>query len=188
MQDWIADKIKKIEAAFTDDYCRDIERVADLLVSTFESGHTLYICGNGGSAADAQHIAAELVGRFSFDRPGLRAFTLTTDTSFLTAWSNDHEFETVFSRQVESFGKAGDILLAISTSGKSNNVLLAMKAAKQIGMTTIGLAGNSGGAMMDLIDYPLVVSIQETPCIQEIHLITYHRICDMVESKLFKSR
>jgi D-sedoheptulose 7-phosphate isomerase len=163
-----------------------VEQVVDLIVSTFKSGKTLYICGNGGSAADAQHIAAELVGRFSFNRPGLRAVALTTDTSFLTAWSNDNDFETVFSRQIESFGKTGDVLLAISTSGRSKNVILAVKAAKQIGMTTIGLVGNSGGTMIELIDYPLVVTAQETACIQEVHLITYHYICGLIESKLFR--
>ncbi len=186
MQELIIRRIQDIESAFTDSYCSSVHRVVDLIVSAFKSGYSLYTCGNGGSAADAQHIAAELVGRFAFDRPGLRAFALTTDTSFLTAWSNDYEYETIFSRQVESFGKAGDLLLGLSTSGNSKNVILAMESAKKVGMSTIALLGNSGGAMADLVDYPLIVSFQETPCIQEIHLITYHYICNQVELKLFR--
>lgn len=187
LEDWVEYRIQSIQAAFTEDYCKAIAKVVEQLVSAFQAGHTLYICGNGGSAADAQHISAELMGRFSFDRPGLRAIALTTDTSLLTAWSNDREFETVFSRQVLSLGRPGDILWGISTSGKSKNVILALKAAKQQGMTTVGLVGSSGGAMQELVDYPLFVPHQETARIQEIHLITYHRICEQVELKLFKN-
>ena len=162
-----------------------IDKVTNLLVSRFKAEHSLLICGNGGSAADAQHIAAEFVGRFQFDRPGLPAIALATNPATVTAWSNDHEFETIFARQVECFGKPGDILWALSTSGRSRNVIKALKAAKEKGLITIGMAGNDGGMMSSMIDYPLFVSEKQTAYVQEIHLITYHRICEQVEAQLF---
>ena len=143
------------------------------------------ICGNGGSAADAQHIAAEFVGRFHLERKGLPAIALCSNPATLTAWSNDYEFETVFARQVEAFGQPGDILWGISTSGKSANVLRALETAKAMGLTTIGMAGNDGGLMAALSDYPLFVGQNNTPYTQEIHLISYHRICEQVEAQLF---
>lgn len=178
-------KINCLQESFNENYCDDIDRVIDVVVSTFKSGHTLFICGNGGSAADAQHIAAEFVGRFQMERPGLPAMALGTNPATLTAWSNDHSFETIFSRQVESFGKNGDVLWVLSTSGKSKNVLLALKTAKERGLITIGMAGNNGGMMNNLIDYPLFIQEKNTPFVQEIHLMTYHRICEQVEAQLF---
>jgi len=182
---WAKDTIEQIAAAFIDEYGQAIDHVVDLLVNRFQSGKTLLICGNGGSAADAQHIAAEFVGRFLAERRGLPAIALAANVATLTAWSNDHEFETVFSRQVESFGKPGDVLWGISTSGRSKNVILALQTAQRMGITTIGMAGNNGGALQDFVDYPLFVSQSQTPRVQEIHLITYHRICEQVESQLF---
>jgi D-sedoheptulose 7-phosphate isomerase len=182
---WVKDKIKGLEAAFTPDYCQAIDSVVTLIVSSFEQGNKLLICGNGGSASDAQHIVAEFIGKFNINRRGLPAIALSTNPAILTAWTNDHEFETVFSRQVESLGKPGDILWGISTSGKSKNVIRALEAAKQQGIITIGMTGNNGGITRDLVDYPLFVEAQYTPLVQEIHVITYHRICEQVELQLF---
>lgn len=185
MNYWIQDRLKCIEESFTPEYCGAIEQASSLIKARFQSGHTLLVCGNGGSSAAAQHIAAEFIGRFQMDRKGLPAISLSNNPATLTAWCNDHEFETVFSRQVESLGKPGDILWAISTSGKSENVIQALKTAKSSGLITIGMAGNHGGVMSDWVDYPLFVSEEQTPFIQEIHLITYHRICEQVEHQLF---
>ncbi|MBL1210349.1 D-sedoheptulose 7-phosphate isomerase [Geminocystis sp. GBBB08] len=185
MNSWVQKRLQCLEESFNEEYCQDIDKVIDILASRFQTGHTLLICGNGGSAADAQHIAAEFVGRFQLNRPGLPAIALGTNPATLTAWSNDHEFETIFARQVQSFGKAGDILWVLSTSGKSPNVIQALKVAKERGLITIGMAGNNGGMMNGLIDYPLFVREKNTPYIQEIHLITYHRICEQVEAQLF---
>lgn len=182
---WIKERLNSIEEAFNPKYCREIERVTSLLTSHFQKGHNLLICGNGGSAADAQHIAAEFVGRFQFDRPGLPAIALGTNPATLTAWGNDHEFETIFARQVQSLGKTGDLLWVLSTSGRSRNILHALKAAKEKGLITIGMAGNNGGMLSSLIDYPLFVQEKHTPYVQEIHLMTYHRICERVEAELF---
>ena len=185
MQDWMLNRIQSIESAFTEDYCQSIDRVIEEITQTFKSGHKLLICGNGGSAADAQHIAGELVGRFLKIRKGLPAIAIVSDSATMTAIANDLGGEYIFSRQVEALGQAGDMLWAISTSGKSENILFAMQTAKQMGMSSIGLAGNNGGLMTDLTDYPLFVSTKETPRIQEIHLLTYHYICEKVEEKVF---
>jgi D-sedoheptulose 7-phosphate isomerase len=182
---WIEDKLSRFTEAFTDDYCKSINVVADVITNCFQNGNTLFICGNGGSASDAQHIAAEFIGRFLLERKGLPAIALASNPAVLTAWSNDHEFETVFSRQLEALGKPKDILWAISTSGKSQNVVLALETAKKIGLKTIGMTGNNGGILQSLADYSLFVEATHTPLVQEIHVITYHRICEQVESKLF---
>jgi D-sedoheptulose 7-phosphate isomerase len=184
VQDWVLNRIQSIESAFTEGYCQSIDRVIDQLTLTFKSGHKLLICGNGGSAADAQHIAGELVGRFLQVRKGLPAIAIVSDSATMTAIANDMGSEYIFARQVEALGNAGDMLWAISTSGKSKNILLAMETAKQIGMSTICLAGNCGGLMTNLTDYPLFVETQETPRIQEVHLLTYHYICEKVEDKI----
>lgn len=185
MNYWFKKRLQSLEKAFNPTYCLAIDQVINLLASRFQTEHSLLICGNGGSAADAQHIAAEFVGRFQFDRPGLPAIALGTNPATLTAWSNDHEFETIFAREVECFGKAGDILWALSTSGRSRNVIRALKVAKERGLITIGMAGNDGGMMSSMVDYPLFVSEKNTAHVQEIHLITYHRICEQVEAQLF---
>lgn len=185
MSDWIQKRIKCIETAFDDHYCRAIAEVTDLMVKQFRVGKKLLICGNGGSAADSQHIAAELVGRFQFNREALPAIALTCNTSTLTAVSNDYNFDRVFSRQVEALGQAGDMVWGLSTSGKSSNVLHALKCAKDRGLITIGMAGNQGGLFPEFADYPLFVAEKNTPYVQEIHLITYHQICEQIEAKLF---
>lgn len=185
MSYWIQKRLKCIETAFNEDYCQAIDQVTNLMVRQFQAGKKLLICGNGGSAADSQHIAAEFVGRFHLNRQALPAIALSTNASILTAVSNDYSFDVVFSRQVEALGQEGDILWGLSTSGKSSNVLHALKRAKDMGLITVGMAGNSGGLFSEFADYPLFVAEKNTPYIQELHLITYHQICEEVEAKLF---
>lgn len=182
---WIEDRLKSIEEAFTPNYYQAIDQVIKMIIKCFQNEHTLFVCGNGGSAADAQHITAEFVGKFLLDRKGLSAITLGVNPAILTAWTNDHEFETVFSRQLQALGKPGDLLWIISTSGKSPNIISALETAKKMGISTIGMVGNNGGITNHLVDYALFVENKHTPRIQEIHLLTYHYICEQVESYLF---
>jgi D-sedoheptulose 7-phosphate isomerase len=163
-----------------------IVKAAWIIADCFQQGNKLLICGNGGSAADAQHIAAEFVNRLSgdFDRPGLPAIALTTDTSFLTAYANDCGYEGVFERQVATLGKRGDILLAISTSGNSVNVIKAVSAAGDHGLITIGLSGE-GGRLTELVDCAVVVKSRDTQHVQECLLTIEHGICLVVEQALF---
>jgi len=185
MAEWIQQRLRCLELAFDENYCRAMVQVIDLLQQQLRQGHKLLLCGNGGSAADAQHIAAELVGRFLFHRAALPAIALTTNASSVTAIANDYSFDVVFARQVEALGQPGDILWGLSTSGKSANVLHALKTAKDLGLYTIGMAGNQGGMLREFADYPLFVRETNTPYIQEIHLITYHHICEQLEAQLF---
>lgn len=158
-----------------------IAQVADLLIGCYERGRTLFLCGNGGSAADAQHIAAEFTGRFLRKRKPLPAVALTTDTSAMTAISNDFGFESIFERQLRALAREGDVLLAISTSGNSPNVVNALQAAREIGCVTIALTGHDGGQMKDCADHLLVVPSTETPRIQELHIVVGHILCDLVD-------
>ncbi len=166
----------------------DILTIADTLAGSFRSGNKLLLCGNGGSAADCQHIAAELVIRLSHDvqRPALPAIALTTDSSNLTAGGNDIGFENVFARSVEGLGNKGDVLLAISTSGNSPNILKAVKAAKDKGMKTVGFLGGTGGKLISEVDNYLVIPSANTQRIQEGHITAAHIICELVERELFK--
>lgn len=150
-------------------------------------GNKLLLCGNGGSAADCQHVAGEFINRFLIDRPGLPAIALTTDTSVITAIGNDFSFELIFSRQVEALGKAGDVLLAISTSGNSADVLSALDAAARQQMSIIGLTGEGGGKMAGRCDWLLAVPDRRTPLIQEIHLACEHLLCKLVDYFLFEN-
>lgn len=150
-------------------------------LDALKNGNKLLIAGNGGSAADAQHFAAELVGRFLVDRKALPAVALTVDSSALTAIGNDYGFEQIFSRQVEALGSGGDVLFLISTSGNSTNLLRAAEAARQKGVTTVGLTGESGGKLKGLVDHCLCVPSSHTPRIQEMHLLLEHVICDELE-------
>lgn len=159
--------------------------VCNLFVKTYKSGNKVLIAGNGGSAADAQHFAGELVSRFYFDRPPLRAIALTTDTSVLTAIGNDYGYDDIFARQIRAHGDAGDIFLAITTSGNSANILKAIAACKEMGIAVIGLTGELGGKIKGLCDHCICVPSQSTPRIQECHLIIEHTICAYVESELF---
>lgn len=166
----------------------EIARAGEALASALKSGHKALACGNGGSAADSQHFAAELVGRFERERPGLPAIALTTDSSALTAIANDYDFDRVFSKQVEALGNAGDVLLAISTSGNSKNVVEAMKAAQARGLVVIALTGRDGGAMRKMVrqnDFHLNVAHPRTMRVQEIHLLVVHCLCEVVDNVIF---
>lgn len=163
----------------------DIEEATKVIIAAFEKKHKVLLAGNGGSAADAQHIAAELVNRFYFNRPGLPAIALTTDTSILTAVGNDHGFSNLFSRQINAIGNEGDVFIGISTSGNSPNIIEALKYCKEEKIITIGLTGSSGITMKELCDICISVPSDETPRIQEIHILIGHIICSIVEEKLF---
>jgi D-sedoheptulose 7-phosphate isomerase len=160
--------------------------ISQSIAQCFQRGNKLLLCGNGGSAADAQHVAAEFVNRFRFDRPALPAIALTTDTSILTAIGNDSSFEFVFSRQVEAFAVKGDILVGISTSGSSANVLKALDVARTKGVVTVGFTGENGKKIMDeKCDYCLVIPSSNTARIQECHEFVWHFVCGVVENKIF---
>lgn len=163
-----------------------ILKIAQWVLETTQKGGKVLLCGNGGSAADSQHIACELVGKLSKERKGLPAIALTTDTSILTAISNDWEFEKVFSRQVEALGKKGDLLIAISTSGKSPNILKAVETANQWGMKTVALTGFDGGPLKDLADLTLIVHSEDVQRIQEAHITIGHIISDLVEREVIE--
>lgn len=158
---------------------------AETIVDTLRKGGKVLIAGNGGSAADAQHIAGEFVSRFNYDRPGLAAIALTTDTSILTAIGNDYGYERLFSRQVQALGREGDVFIGITTSGNSANVLEALKTAKDAGLTTIGFTGSTGGKMAGICDITLRMPSPETPKIQEGHIAIGHIICGLVEAAMF---
>ena len=160
--------------------------IAERITGAMKSGGKLLLAGNGGSAADAQHIAAEFVGRFINDRAPLPAIALTTDTSALTAISNDYGFEQVFARQVAGLGQRGDVLLALSTSGRSANILAALRTARERGLLTIGFTGTRGEALGALCDHLLVAPSDDTPVIQQIHLAVAHGICDEIEQSLMR--
>jgi D-sedoheptulose 7-phosphate isomerase len=162
-----------------------IEAVVALCVSSFRKGNKVMFCGNGGSAADAQHLAAELSGKFYYDRAPLPAEALHVNTSYLTAVANDYSFDEVFARIVKGTGKSGDVLIALSTSGNSKNVILALQAAREAGITTVGLTGASGGRMKPLCDHLIHVPSDDTPRIQEAHILIGHIVCQLVESALF---
>jgi len=166
--------------------CQALEAAARTCIASLQGGGKILLCGNGGSAADAQHIAGELVSRFNFDRPGLAAVALTTDTSILTAIGNDYGYERLFERQVQALGRRGDVLIAYSTSGQSPNILRALHAARAAGLMTIGFTGNRGGPMPALCDHLLAVPAADTPKIQEGHLVLGHILCGLIESTLFQ--
>lgn len=164
-----------------------LEVVSQACIVCYRAGGKILLAGNGGSAADAQHIAGEFVSRFAFDRPGLPAIALTTDTSILTAIGNDYGYEKLFARQVQAHGQKGDVFIGYSTSGKSPNILMAMKEARERGLITVGLTGNRGGPMLELCDHLLEVPSSQTPKIQEGHLVMGHIICGLVESAIFRA-
>ncbi len=164
----------------------EVHKVAQACVDAYKKGNKVILAGNGGSAADAQHIAAEFVSRFKFDRPGLPSISLATDTSMITAIGNDYGYENVFKRQLEANGKKGDIFFAITTSGNSENIITAIEAAKKMGIKTVGFLGKTGGKINGSTDYTLNVPCTETALIQESHIMLGHMICDFVERSIFK--
>jgi D-sedoheptulose 7-phosphate isomerase len=190
LQDFIAGELRKtasvIGALVADaGLARTIETVARLCAKALRDGNKLLLAGNGGSAADAQHLAAELVSRFYFDRPGLAAVALTTDTSALTAIGNDYGFERLFARQVDALGRKGDVFIGLSTSGNSPNILKALDEARLKGLVTVGLTGRGGGKMAALCDHCLRMPSSETPRIQEGHIVVGHTLCALVEREMF---
>lgn len=162
-----------------------VQEVALKCVEVYKNGNKTLIAGNGGSAADAQHIAGEFVSRFYFDRPGLASIALTTDTSIMTAIGNDYGYEKLFSRQVQANGVKGDMFIGISTSGNSVNVIEALKECKEKGIITVGLTGEKGGKMSEMCDYCIRVPSNETPRVQEAHILIGHIICAVVEEAIF---
>lgn len=162
-----------------------IKEVAELVTDAYKNGFKTLLAGNGGSAADAQHIAGEFVSRFYFDRPGLPSIALSTDTSILTAIGNDYGFDKLFERQVQAQGVTGDVFIGISTSGNSKNIIKALLACKEKGIKTVGLTGQSGGSMAELCDFCIKVPSMETPRIQESHILIGHIICCIVEEAIF---
>jgi len=175
----------EVMSAIERDLTPRIAETVSLLAKAFRAGNKLLVMGNGGSAADAQHLAAEIVGRFKMERRGLPAIALTTDSSILTAVGNDYGFDAVFTRQIEALAAPGDVVIGISTSGTSRNVKAALELARTRGCRTVGLLGRDGGTIAGLVDLPLVVPSCETPRIQEGHITIIHIVCDLLEQELF---
>lgn len=184
MQEEIKNEFAEIIRCFTalDRNIPEIEKAVAMCVETLRAGNKIMFCGNGGSAADAQHLAAELVGRYKKNRRALAGLALTTDTSNLTAISNDYSYDEVFSRQIEGLGRPGDVLYALSTSGNSRNVVLAMELARTMGIQTIALTGESGGLMKPLADIAICVPAKTSNHIQEMHIAVGHLICGYIEN------
>lgn len=191
IEDYILEQIKSskyvIEKMLDDQLLRiQLKSAVLACVECLRVNGKILLAGNGGSAADAQHMAGEFVSRFYFDRPGLSAVALTVDTSILTAIGNDYGYDRLFSRQVQALGNRGDVLICYSTSGRSPNIIRALEEARRKGLVCIGFTGNKGGPMIDLCDYLLAVPSDDTPKIQEGHLVLGHILCGLVEKKIFK--
>jgi len=178
----------KQEILNSTDFIKKIEAVSDLLIDTFNKGNKVWFCGNGGSAADAQHIAAELSGRFYFDRPPLPAEAMHVNSSYVTAVGNDYGYDEIYARYLRGAGSKGDVLIGISTSGNSGNILKAQKVAKEMGIKIVSLTGETGGEMKDLSEFLLNIPSTDTPRIQESHILVGHIVCEMVEESLFAEK
>lgn len=192
MRDYITGQIRETQRVMSamladDSLLARVAAAAEACVASMNNGGKILLAGNGGSAADAQHIAGEFVSRFAFDRPGLPAIALTTDTSILTAIGNDYGYDKLFARQVQAHAQKGDVFIAYSTSGKSPNVIAALQEAKSRGVVCIGMTGNRGGPMKELCEYYLDVPSADTPKIQEGHAVLGHILCGLVEQALFKA-
>lgn len=193
MQERIKQQIKdslelKKKLLASPDLVSDIEKAAIAIIDSLQGGHKIMLAGNGGSAADAQHLAAEFVNKFNFDRPGLPAVALTTDTSIITSVGNDSSFHQVFARQLQALGCTGDIFIAISTSGNSTNLIESLKVAKQKLIVTIGMTGTSGGLMKDMCEILIRIPSDITPRIQEAQILVGHILCSIVEEELFRQK
>lgn len=176
----IADNFRALAAL-----SEDIETVARVCTDTLRAGNKIMFCGNGGSAADSQHLAAELVGRYKLNRPAMNALALTVDTSILTAVGNDYGYDTVFARQLEGVGRAGDLLVGLSTSGNSRNIVLAMELARSMDIRTVAFTGRGGGAMKDEADFCIAVPSDATNNIQEMHIAVGHLVCELIEQEMY---
>lgn len=181
LDQWLSDAEQQMALTRARAFGPRMEAAIAATAEALRANRPLLVCGNGGSAADAQHIVGEMVGRFLRQRRALNAICLVSNPAVVTAWSNDHGFETVFSRQVEAYGQPGGVLLALSTSGNSPNVVRALETARQGGLVTIGLTGMGGGAMAGLCDHLFDVPSDETPAIQQVHVCLYHYFCAEVE-------
>ncbi len=189
MEDHIV-KIFKESSNLTDVFVAEnldgIVSVIEAITAALKAGNKILLFGNGGSAADAQHLAAEFVNRFVIERPPLPAIALSTDTSVITSIANDYDFSEIFSKQIRAIGQTGDVAWGISTSGASPNIIKAIEAAKKIGMITVGMTGKDGGDIAKMVDYSLNVSSNSTPRVQEVHITVGHVICEMIDYKLFQ--
>ena len=189
MEDHIV-KIFKESSNLTDVFVAEnldgIVSVIEAITAALKAGNKILLFGNGGSAADAQHLAAEFVNRFVIERPPLPAIALSTDTSVITSIANDYDFSEIFSKQIRAIGQTGDVAWGISTSGASPNIIKAIEAAKKIGMITVGMTGKDGGEIAKMVDYSLNVSSNSTPRVQEVHITVGHVICEMIDYKLFQ--
>lgn len=182
----ISDSIAAKQAILNNpELLQTIQEVADTMITALRSGNRVLWCGNGGSAADAQHLAAELSGRFYYDRPPLNSEALHCNTSYLTAVANDYGYELIYSRMIDGACKQGDVLVGISTSGNSKNILNAFRKAKELGVVTVAMTGKTGGEMRQVADYLLNVPSMDTPRIQESHIMLGHIICEIVEAQMF---
>ena len=182
--DYLQSSLDALEAARREVDPALVEAAVEVMTTALAADRPLLVCGNGGSAADAMHIAGELVGRFLAERRALKAIALSADPAILTAWGNDYSFETIFARQVEAYGALGGVLLAISTSGNSPNVVAAVEAARAKGMTVVALTGAGGGRLAALVDVLLAVPARSTPLIQQVHICLYHYICAEIEERI----
>ncbi|WP_419177039.1 D-sedoheptulose-7-phosphate isomerase [Desulfosediminicola sp.] len=184
LSDWIKKSISVLQDAMSANLEKEMNRAIDASVSALSSGGYILVCGNGGSAADASHIVGELVGRFMLERRPYRAICLASNSSVLTAWSNDYDFDTVFSRQVEAYADGNSVLIGLSTSGNSTNVCRAFEVAREKGMTTIGFTGEGGGKLKNHSDVLLAAPTPSTPLIQQVHICLYHHYCAELERRL----
>jgi D-sedoheptulose 7-phosphate isomerase len=188
MKQLIRERIRDLQAVqnlFLETHAQDLIGLALDIAQAFSQGKKIMIMGNGGSAADAQHMAAEFINRFKIERAPLPALSLSTDTSILTAIGNDYGFDQVFEKQIQALGVSGDILLGISTSGNSPNIIRGFKTAREKKINTVALTGNRGGSMIEWADRPLIVPSSDTPHIQETHILAIHLLCELVDSSLF---
>jgi len=183
----ILDELKELDNILNNSDLRNIEKIINLMFVTLKNNSTIFWAGNGGSAAECQHMSAELVGKFKMNRKPLKSISLTVDTSAITAIGNDFGFKNIFSRQIEALGKKNDILIVMSTSGNSQNIIEVLKIAKKLKIKSIAMLGNEGGKCQKLSDYSIVINSKNTPRIQELHQIILHTICEKVENKIFKN-
>jgi D-sedoheptulose 7-phosphate isomerase len=189
MEDYIIKIFREssqVKETFVNENLKRIVAVVEAVTKALKAGNKILLFGNGGSAADAQHFAAEFVNRFVIERPPLPAIALTTDTSIITSIGNDYDFADIFSKQIRAIGQKGDVAWGMSTSGTSANVVKGLEAGRKIGMVTIGLTGRDGGDVAKVVDHALIVSSTSTPRIQEVHITVGHVICEMVDFKLFQ--
>lgn len=186
MKEFIENEFRNISCNFIhlQALAPQIEQVSKLCIDALKQGHKIMFCGNGGSAADSQHLAAELVGRYKMNRPAMNALALTVDTSIITAVGNDYGYDTIFQRQVEGLGQKGDVLIGLSTSGNSKNVLLAFDLAKKLGISTVAMTGAAGGKMKEIADFAINVPSDVTNNIQEMHIAVGHLICGVIEKEI----